>query len=141
MGQASNDPDVRWQQRFANYCKALEQLELFFAPPALNAREQQGLIKAFEYTFELAWNTLRDLLRSQGNATLIGSRDTLREAFRLELIEDGESWMLMIQDRNLTSHTYNRSTADDIAANVNSRYLACFQQLRERLHHLQHANG
>jgi len=49
--------------------------------------------------------------------------------------------MPMIQDRNLTSHTYNRSTADDIAANVNSRYLACFQQLRERLHQLQHTNG
>jgi len=49
--------------------------------------------------------------------------------------------MLMIQDRNLTSHTYNRSTADDIAANINSRYLACFQQLRERLHQLQHTNG
>lgn len=47
------DPDVRWQQRFANFCRALEQLELFFEPPALNAREQQGLVKAFESTFEL----------------------------------------------------------------------------------------
>ncbi len=133
MSPAGLDPDIRWQQRFANYCKALEQLELFFEPPALNAREQQGLIKAFEYTYELAWNTLRDLLRAQGNSSLLGSRDTLREAFRLELIADGESWMLMIQDRNLTSHTYNRSTADDIAANIKSRYLACFQQLRKRL--------
>jgi len=112
MGLASNDPDIRWQQRFANYCKGLE----------------------------LTGNTLRDLLRSQGNDILIGSRDTLREAFRLELIEEGESWMLMIQDRNLTSHTYNRSTADDIAANINSRYLACFQQLRERMHQLQNSN-
>jgi len=133
VSPAGLDPDIRWQQRFANYCKALEQLELFFEPPALNAREQQGLIKAFEYTYELAWNTLRDLLRAQGNSSLLGSRDTLREAFRLELIADGESWMLMIQDRNLTSHTYNRSTADDIAANIKSRYLACFQQLRKRL--------
>ena len=41
--------------------------------------------------------------------------------------------MLMIQDRNLTSHTYNRSTADAIAANISSRYLACFQQLKTRL--------
>ena len=58
--------DIRWQQRFSNYCKALERLEDFLEPPALNEREQQGLIKAFEYTYELAWNTLRDLLRSQG---------------------------------------------------------------------------
>ncbi|MBM5793278.1 MAG: nucleotidyltransferase [Cyanobacteria bacterium K_DeepCast_150m_m2_101] len=133
MPSASHDADIRWQQRFANYCKALEQLERFFEPPELNEREQQGLIKAFEYTFELAWNTLRDLLRAQGNSSLLGSRDTLREAFRLDLIEDGETWMLMIQDRNLTSHTYNRSTADDIATNITTRYLPCFQQLHQRL--------
>ena len=125
--------DIRWQQRFSNYNRALAQLETFVEPPALNEREQQGLIKAFEYTFELAWNTLRDLLRSQGNTTLLGSRDTLREAFRLGLIEAGESWMLMIQDRNLTSHSYNRATADAIAAQIINSYLPCFQQLSQRL--------
>ena len=125
--------DVRWQQRFSNFCRALEQLDSFFEPPALNEREQQGLIKAFEYCFELGWNTLRDLLRSQGNATLLGSRDTLREAFRLGLIRDGEGWMLMIQDRNLTTHTSNRATAEAIAGNIRERYCPCFQQLRVRL--------
>ena len=125
--------DIRWQQRFSNYNKALTDLETFLEPPALNPREQQGLIKAFEYTFELAWNTLRDLLRSQGNATLLGSRDTLREAFRLGLIDAGETWMLMIQDRNLTSHSYNRATADAIAEQIVNGYLPCFKQLRQRL--------
>ena len=99
----------------------------------MNEREQQGLIKAFEYTYELAWNTLRDLLRSQGDASLLGSRDPLREAFRLGLIEHGEAWMLMLQDRNLTSHTYNRATADAIVAQIIDFYLPCFQQLRSRL--------
>lgn len=124
---------MHWQQRFSNYKRTLELLERFFEPPALNQREQQGLIKAFEYVFELAWNTLRDLLRSQGNETLLGSRDTLREAFRLGLIHNGETWMLMIQDRNLTSHTYNRSTADTIASRIQDSYLQCFQGLRMRL--------
>ena len=64
---------------------------------------------------------------------MLGSRDTLREAFRLGLIEEGEAWMLMMQDRNLTSHTYNRSTAEAIAANISSRYLSCFRQLNRRL--------
>jgi hypothetical protein len=58
---ASPDADIRWQQRFSNDQKALAQLETFFDPQALNDREQQGLIKAFETTFELAWNTLREL--------------------------------------------------------------------------------
>ncbi|MCP9797718.1 MULTISPECIES: nucleotidyltransferase substrate binding protein [Cyanophyceae] len=131
------DLDIRWQQRYSNYCRALEQLETFFKPPELNAREQQGLIKAFEYTFELAWNTLRDLLLSRGNEQLLGSRDTLKEAFRLGLIEDGEAWMLMIQDRNLTSHTYNRSTADAIAGHIGQSYLGCYRQLRASLEPLQ----
>ena len=56
-----SDLDIRWQQRFANFKRALEQLELFFEPPTLNEREQQGLVKAFEYTYELAWNSMRDL--------------------------------------------------------------------------------
>jgi nucleotidyltransferase substrate binding protein (TIGR01987 family) len=127
---ASPDADIRWQQRFSNDQKALAQLETFLEPPALNDREQQGLIKAFETTFELAWNTLRNPL---------GSRDTLREAFRLGLLSDGETWMLMIQDRNLTSHTYNRSTADEIATNISQRYLGCFQELRSRLQQRQEA--
>jgi nucleotidyltransferase substrate binding protein (TIGR01987 family) len=133
--------DIRWQQRFSNYQKALAQLETFTEPPALNEREQQGLIKAFETTYELAWNTLRDLLRSQGNADLLGSRDTLREAFRLGLIEAGHTWMLMIQDRNLTSHTYNRATADAIGQQILSRYLPCFQQLRTKLEQRQLDEG
>jgi hypothetical protein len=54
----------------------LAQLETFAQPPSLNEREQQGLIKAFESTYELAWNNLRDLLSSQGNAGMLGSCDT-----------------------------------------------------------------
>ncbi len=128
------DPDVRWQQRFANFCRALEQLELFFEPPALNAREQQGLVKAFEYTFELGWNCLRDLLRSRGNSTLmLGSRDAIREAFSTGLIEDGPAWMAMVNDRNLTSQVYNQSTAEAITANISSAYLPAFRALRTQL--------
>jgi nucleotidyltransferase substrate binding protein (TIGR01987 family) len=127
------EADVRWRQRFSNYCRALEQLETFFEPPDLNEREEQGLIKAFETTFELAWNTLRDLLSSEGVADLIGSRDTLRTAFRVGLIEDGSTWMAMIQDRNLTSHTYNRATAREIGAHIAECYLHCFQALRHTL--------
>ncbi len=49
------------------------------------------------------------------------------------LIEDGSSWMAMIQDRNLTSHSYNRATAAAIASHIRERYLTCFRQLRTTL--------
>ncbi|WP_259702015.1 MULTISPECIES: nucleotidyltransferase substrate binding protein [Synechococcales] len=74
------------------------------------SKRKQGLIKAFEVTFELGWNTLCDLLASEGTTDLVGSRGTIREAFRVGLITDGTTWMAMIQDRNLTSHTYNKAT-------------------------------
>jgi hypothetical protein len=63
---AAMPPDIRWQPRFANFCQALDQLETFFQPPALNERERQGLIKAFEDCFELGWNSLPDLLLAEG---------------------------------------------------------------------------
>ena len=79
------------------------------------------------------WNTLRDLLLAEGNADLIGSRDTLRLAFRVGLIRDGEGWLAMVQDRNLTSHTYNRSTAEQVSQQVEARYQTYFRELRQLL--------
>jgi nucleotidyltransferase substrate binding protein (TIGR01987 family) len=99
------------------------------------------LIKAFEYCFELGWNTLRDLLLAEGNADLIGSRDTLRLALRVGLIRDGEGWLAMVQDRNLTSHTHNRSTAEQVSQQVGSRYLPCFRELRQVLTQRQASAG
>jgi len=115
------------------FLPGLDQLETFFQPPELNERERQGLIKAFEYCFELGWNTLRDLLMAEGNADLIGSRDTLRLAFRVGLIRDGESWLRMVQDRNLTSNTYNRVTAEQVSGQVALSHLPCFRELRQTL--------
>lgn len=132
----SKELDIRWLQRFANYKKALSQLEKFIAKDDLNELEQQGLIQAFEYTHELAWNVLRDYLRFQGHFTIYGSKDATREAFNLELIDDGEIWMDMIQDRNRTSHTYNQATADRIIDNIVKRYIVLFKQLRETMQQL-----
>ena len=111
MTTPTNNSDIRWQQRQQNFERALEKLEQACQRLELNELEAQGLIKAFEYTYELAWNMLRDYLLFQGNSGLHGSRDTLRLAFERGLIRDGEDWMLMLQDRNLTVHTYNDESA------------------------------
>lgn len=130
--------DIRWQQRFTNYQKALAQLEKFIAKGDLNELEEQGLIQSFEYTHELAWKTLKDFLEHSGNTDLYGSKDATREAFKLGLIEDGEGWMLMIQDRNQTSHTYNPDTARSIVSHISQRFFALFKLLEQRLKALQH---
>ncbi|PCI28560.1 MAG: nucleotidyltransferase [SAR324 cluster bacterium] len=129
--------DVRWEQRFKNYQKALSQLRKFIEKGDLSDLEEQGLIKAFEYTYELAWNTLKDFLEYQGQTELYGSRDTIRSAFKLALIQDGESWMDMLKSRNKTSHTYNEETAKEISEAVTKVYYLLFTQLEEKFKDLR----
>lgn len=128
--------DIRWLQRLANYQKALKQLSKFLKKGRLNELEEQGLIQSFEYTHELAWNTLKDFLESRGNKEIFGSKDTTRQAFKLNLIEKGEVWMDMIQSRNETSHTYNEEVSKRISANIIKRYYPEFVRLEKKLKEL-----
>jgi len=128
--------DIRWIQRFDNYKKALNQLNKFVNKKELSELERQGLVKAFEYTFELAWKTLKDFLEYQGQTDIFGSRDTIRKAFQLNLIEEGEEWMDMIKSRNKTSHTYNEETAQEICRVVIGIYAPLFQKLKTRMGNL-----
>ncbi|MEW5967409.1 MAG: nucleotidyltransferase substrate binding protein [Pseudomonadota bacterium] len=132
--------DIRWQQRLANYAKALEQLGNAVATSQarpLSDLEKQGLIQAFEFTHELAWNVMRDYFAYQGNPGIAGSRDAAREAFQKGLIEDGEGWMEMIRSRNLTSHTYQQKIADEICGHIVARYFPLFEQFQRRMRALR----
>lgn len=128
--------DIRWKQRFSNFEKAFKQLEEaveLAQSRNLSRLEQQGVIQGFEYTHELAWQVLKDYFLHQGNPEIRGSRDATREAFKLGLIEDGDTWMDMIRSRNLTSHTYNEEVATDIVNRVIKDYFAAFQQLLHKM--------
>ncbi|HMW23102.1 MAG TPA: nucleotidyltransferase substrate binding protein [Burkholderiaceae bacterium] len=132
--------DIRWQQRLANYQRALAQLQAAVALQAerpLSELERQGLIQAFEFTHELAWNVMKDYFIYQGRSDLTGSRDATRAAFSVQLIEDGEGWMEMITSRNQSSHTYNRATAEALAECIVQRYAALFTAFAERMSALQ----
>lgn len=128
--------DIRWKQRFDNFRRALKQLtaavDLSRQRP-LSELERQGLIQAFEFTHELAWNVLKDYLEMEGIQGLVGSRSTVREAFKRGLVRDGEVWMDMIDKRNLSSHTYNENVAQAIVQAVVERYHPAFQELQQRL--------
>ncbi|MFV0564588.1 MAG: nucleotidyltransferase substrate binding protein [Flavobacteriaceae bacterium] len=129
--------DIRWQQRYSNYNKALSKLEEsvnYINRSFLDKKSNQvvdelikeGLIQRFEYTHELAWNVMRDYAFYQGNSAIGGSRDATREAFKINLIKNGEVWMDMIQSRNKTSHTYNEQTANEIFEKIMNDYFPLF---------------
>ena len=132
-------PDIRWQQRLSNYNKALLQLGDavdLSQQRALSDLEKQGLIQAFEFTHELAWNVIKDYFAYQGNTAITGSRDAVREAFEKGLVEDGEGWMEMIISRNQSSHTYNQETADAITEKITGAYIDLFRDLQKRMQDL-----
>jgi nucleotidyltransferase substrate binding protein (TIGR01987 family) len=129
--------DIRWIQRSNNFSKALKELTKFIDKGELNELERQGLIQAFEYTHELAWNTIKDYFESQGETTIFGSRDAFRLAFKRGLIENGEAWMEMITSRTLTSHTYNEETAENIAKDTKTIYFPEFLKLQAKLEALK----
>lgn len=129
----SEKKDIRWQQHFSNYQKALQQLGEVVALDNPNKFEEQGLVQAFEFTYELAWNTLKDFLEYQGVSEIIGSRDAFRKAFSEEIVSDGAVWMRMIESRNRTTYTYNQATARSIAEDVRSEFYPAFCELEKML--------
>ena len=134
--------DIRWIQRFQNFKRAFHQLSSAAAlarERALSELEQQGFIQAFEFTHELAWNTLKDFLEARGAANLFGSKDATRQAFAAGLIEDGGVWMEMIKSRNESTHTYDCETAGAIASAISARYVAEFEKFQKKFMELEQA--
>lgn len=85
------EDDIRWKQRFYNYEKAVNQLTKFIEKEKLNELEEQGLIKVFKYTYELAWKVIKDYYEQQEEVAIQGSRDAIRIAFQRGLIADGDN--------------------------------------------------
>ena len=130
------DQDIRWQQRFASFRKALGQLQSaveLSAQRELSPLERQGVIQTFEFTHELAWNVLKDFLIDQGDFEIRGSKDATRAAFKVELIQDGEAWMAMILSRNLSSHTYDEHVAEQLVNVIIRQYFPQFLALRDEM--------
>lgn len=92
--------DIRWKQRFSNYEKATSQLTEFIEKGELNKFELQGLIQCFEYTFELAWKTMKDYLEEEG-FEVKSPRATIQTAFQTELILDGHAWIDALEKKKL----------------------------------------
>ena len=128
--------DIRWKQCFYNYQKALVQLTKFIEKGELSELEEQGIIKTFEYTYELAWKVIKDYYEEQGEVSIQGSRDALRLAFQRGLITDGDNWMKMIKSRIASVHTYNLEVAQQINQDIHDIYFQLFIELKEKLESL-----
>ncbi len=128
--------ELRWKQRFEHYTKALEQLEMankLYQTRTLSTLESQGVIQVFEVTQELSWKVLKDFLEFQGYDEIYGSKNAIRIAFNVGLLQNAEVWMDMIKSRNLMSHTYDEQEMLRIVELIFSEYRAEFETLKIKM--------
>ena len=131
------EQDIRWLQRYDSYCKAckrvLQVTESERQPDELTELEMEGLIQRFEYTFELAWKVLQDLLKYKGYEFVQGPNGTLQKAFEDNMITDHDGWRRMAKARVTTSHTYNEGDAIEIVRKIYEEYSLLLKQLDSKL--------
>jgi len=126
------NPDIRWKQRFQHFEQAFTLLQeaLHEGPSVLSLLEKEGVIQRFEYSFELAWKTVKDFLESSGVIiTPLTPRQVLKDAFAAKLILDGQVWIDMLDHRNLLYHTYDSSVFEEAVDAIAARYLPAMTEL------------
>lgn len=124
--------DVRWKQRFENFERAFVLLRSALDGRRLDSfseLELEGLVQRFEYTFELAWKTLKDYLESSGVVLdQITPKSVIKAAFAAKLVPDGQIWIDMLSHRNLMSHTYDAQKFKEAVVAIADRYLGTLDQ-------------
>ncbi|MDR0991537.1 MAG: nucleotidyltransferase substrate binding protein [Ruminococcus sp.] len=124
--------DIRWLQRFDNYKKALSHLAEI---KDIDTEEtpiiiKEGFIQRFEYTFELAWKTLKDYMEYQGLKFQPSPMKTVKEAFAAGIIKDGQTFIDMIESRNKTAHTYDEAVVERIFSEIKTDFYPALEKLR-----------
>lgn len=130
------EQDVRWKQRFQNFFRAFSLLReaLELDPAALSQLEKEGIIQRFEYTFELAWKVLKDKMEADGlTLDQISPKAVVRQAWAAKYIQDPETWLKMIGDRNLMSHTYDFAKFEAIIETIRKEYLPLLDDWQDEL--------
>jgi nucleotidyltransferase substrate binding protein (TIGR01987 family) len=130
------DQDIRWRQRFSNFERAFLLLQEALKIDYPSIIERAGLIQFFEMAFELSWKMLKDYEEAEGFSVKT-PKEAIKQAFQAGLIANGHDWMEALQDRNLTSHTYNEQIAIAVEQRIRNQYypllLTLYQDFQEKL--------
>ncbi|MGI6227632.1 MAG: nucleotidyltransferase substrate binding protein [Peptococcales bacterium] len=123
-----------YYEKFQAYKNALDRLiEGTYRYDENDDLLRDGLIQRFEFTFELAWKTLKSIFEDEGLSGLNSPKTVLREAFAAQIITDDELWLNMLNDRNLTAHIYSEELAIKICSNIKNKYVKELLMLVEKI--------
>ncbi len=123
----------RFEERKKDLINATNRLK-----EALNEEESDlvidGVLHRYEFTFELAWKTLKDYLEYLGVTINTGSpREVIKESYAHDLISDGETWIKMMLARNSLSHLYDEETSRQVYNEIKEKYIYQIEKLIKRL--------
>ncbi|GAB5464831.1 MAG: nucleotidyltransferase substrate binding protein [Candidatus Kapaibacteriales bacterium] len=121
--------DEKRNRKRENYKKAFSTLSKLIELENPSLGEKMGIIKAFELTFELGWNVLRDMLVADGQSGMQGSRDVIRNAYDSGMIESAEDWLDAVSDRIKTAHTYDEDLIEIVIDNIHSKHFEILSNL------------
>jgi nucleotidyltransferase substrate binding protein (TIGR01987 family) len=124
--------EIRWRQRFENFEKSYKLLEKYSNEDVKTELERAGIIQFFEMTFELSWKVLKDYLEAQGYVVK-SPRDSIKQAYQIDLIDDGHIWLEALSKRNLTTHTYDETLAEKFVVEIRQLYFPAIKKLYEKL--------
>ena len=117
-----------------NFQKSLLYLQEALQIENPDVSQRAGMIQFFEMTFELAWNTLKDYLQAQGFIDIKSPRSAIKKGFEIDLITDGEGWLKLLEDSNLTAHAYDEVMAKEIEKLIRKKYFPLIKELFDILH-------
>ena len=124
---------IRYKERFEDFEKALKKLKQAFLEEA-NELVIDGTLQRYEFTFELAWKTIKDYLEYNGIVSNIASpRNIIQQAYQSKIIKNGDIWIQMMLDRNSLSHLYDEQKSKEIYENIKNKYLKQFDDFDEFL--------
>jgi nucleotidyltransferase substrate binding protein (TIGR01987 family) len=127
-----NLKETRWRQRYDNFEKAYALLEKYAAVESEDELERAGVIQFFEMAFELAWKLMKDYLEAQGYQ-IKSPKEAIKQALQSSLVEDGQIWLDALEDRNLSVHTYDESTALEIEKRIRETYFPALRRLYQSM--------
>jgi nucleotidyltransferase substrate binding protein (TIGR01987 family) len=115
-----------------NFLNTVSLLQQALASPIMEKRDLAGIVLTFKFTYETSWKALKQKLEHLG-ITSGPPRDVFAKGYQASLLDDEEIWLSILKDRNLTTHTYNESLAQQMVERIRSRYLAAFEGLSKKL--------
>ena len=121
----------------AELISALDRLDEALALPPDTPLLVDGTMQRFGFCFELAWKSLKLAISEREGLNSASPRQALEHAYALHWLEHEAPWLQMLQDRNLSSHTYR----EGLAREIHSRIPQHASQLRGLLRALRQRAG